>query len=172
MSDPIFGVLAKKWVAQCLHRYLPKNYTGVFKIYWKNVRKSVGVAKDIYPEGGDATIDPKEGEGIRFMFRYKEGKRHGLSVGFLPNGKLKSLYNYVNGKQHGYKFEFFPNGKLRLMKSMKQGTVSGLNCVWYRNGNIKKISIYEMKKPIGVCMIYDKSGHIEYIIDGGEEIYV
>ena len=37
MSDPIFGVLAKKWVAQCLHRYLPKNYTGVFKIYWKNV---------------------------------------------------------------------------------------------------------------------------------------
>ena len=94
MSDPIFGVLAKKWVAQCLHRYLPKNYTGVFKIYWKNVRKSVGVAKDIYPEGGDATIDPKEGEGIRFMFRYKEGKRHGLSVGFLPNGKLKSFRGY------------------------------------------------------------------------------
>jgi hypothetical protein len=29
-----------------------------------------------------------------------------------------------------------------------------------------------MKRPIGVCMNYDKSGHIEYIIDGGEEIYV
>ena len=57
----------------------PEN--GLFRVYWKDV------IDDFH---GGVTFDPDEGEGLRWEWYYKDGKRaDGISRGWYPNGILK-----------------------------------------------------------------------------------
>lgn len=80
------GELVDVWI----EAYHPEN--GLFRVYWKDV---------IDPYNGGATLDPDEGEGLRFEWYYKDGKQEGKALGWFPNGRLKQEGTYKNGKQEG-----------------------------------------------------------------------
>ncbi len=53
----------------------PEN--GLFRVYWKDI---------IDNWHGSATLNPDEGEGLRYEWYYKDGKRaDGVSKGWWPN---------------------------------------------------------------------------------------
>ena len=81
---------AKDWIEE----NHPNN--GVFRVYWKDV---------ITTNRGGATLNPDEGEGLRYEWEYKDGKRvDGISKGWWPNGNIKIIRNdveTVEQLQHG-----------------------------------------------------------------------
>ncbi|MBQ7490654.1 MAG: hypothetical protein IJT51_09095 [Bacteroidales bacterium] len=45
---------------------------------------------------------------------YKDGKLHGISEDFYPNGIPKTITSWEEGVMHGAYFNYYPNGQLRI----------------------------------------------------------
>jgi hypothetical protein len=113
----------------------PEN--GVFRVYWKDV---------IGPYEGSVTFDPEEGEGLRYEWYYKDGKRaDGLSYAWWPNGHTKSIRTYKNGQMHGlWTRYYYPKDPIPLPEqkqeevTMKNGKFDGPWSYWKANGQRKK----------------------------------
>ena len=94
----------------------PEN--GLFRVYWKNVieiteynylryRDSLSGARCI----GEATLDSEEGEGLRWEWYYKDGKRaDGVSKGWYPNGQIKFEWTWKDGRLNGPFIDWFETG--------------------------------------------------------------
>jgi len=115
IPDPITGrqgIPAEKWIEE----NMPEN--GLFRAYWKNV---IEINEDNYllyrddlkgPRWiGGATLDSEEGEGLRFEWYYKNGKRaDGVSKGWYPNGQIKFEWTWKGGNLNGPFIEWFDSG--------------------------------------------------------------
>ena len=58
----------------------PQN--GLFRVYWKDVKN---------PHYGGATLDPDEGEGLRYEWYYKNGQMVDKWFFYDKNGNLKEI---------------------------------------------------------------------------------
>ena len=115
----IDGKHARYWIRE----NHPEN--GSFRVYWKDV---------VGPHEGSVTLDPDEGEGLRYEWYYKNGKQHGISKGWWPNGELKSKWNYKDGKLDGLHTLWYQNGQKKDEETYKDGKYNGLYNIWYKNG--------------------------------------
>ena len=78
----------------------PKN--GVYRVYYK---------KGMSGWSGDVTLDPEEGEGLRWEWYYKDGKRaDGVSKGWYPNGQIKFEWTWKDGRLNGPFIDWFETG--------------------------------------------------------------
>ena len=167
LPDPItgrdFGIPAEEWI-EANH---PEN--GLFRVYWKNVieiteynylryRDSLSGARCI----GEATLDSEEGEGLRWEWYYKDGKRaDGVSKGWYPNGQLKSKFNW-KGRMHGLYQEWYDNGQKKLEGTQKDGKEDGLFTEWFKNGQKRKEVTFKDGKPDGYWIYWDREGHFKW----------
>jgi len=107
-----------KWVDS----HHPQN--GVFRAYWK----------DIIPNShniGGLTLNPNEGEGIRYEWHYKDGKRaDGISKGWWPNGMLKQTRTYKDGMLNGKWTYWYENGQKKFERNMKDNRRNGECITW------------------------------------------
>ena len=102
----------------------PEN--GLFRVYWKDVKGNYR---------GGATLDPEEGEGLRYEWYYKDGKMaDGVSRGWFPNGNLKSEWTWKDGKANGVYTQWHMNGQKKLEGTFKNGVFHGKWTEWYENG--------------------------------------
>jgi len=102
----------------------PQN--GVFRVYWKEVYT---------PYSGSATFDPEEGNGLRYEWYYKDGKRaDGISKGWFPNGKLRQTQTWKNGKLNGLYIGYFENGLKQSESMYIDNEEYGAWQEWYDNG--------------------------------------
>ena len=125
----INGILSDDWIEE----NHPNN--GVFRVYWKDV---------ITTNWGGATLNPDEGEGLRYEWEYKDGKRaDGVSKSWYSSGQLKEERTYKNEKRHGSYTFFYENGQKESEKTYKDGRQDGLATKWYENGQKKREYIYK-----------------------------
>ena len=107
-----------KWV----DAHHPKN--GLFRAYWK----------DMIPNShniGGLTLDPDEGEGLRYEWYYKDGKRaDGISKGWWPNGMLKQIRTYKDGKLDGLWIYWYVSGQKKFERNFKDGKRDGDFIKW------------------------------------------
>ena len=81
----------------------PKN--GVYRVYYKKGRSGWD---------GDVTLDPDEGEGLRYEWYYKDGKRaDGISKGWYKNGTMRHVMHWKNNMKNGLEVEYFGKGNVR-----------------------------------------------------------
>jgi|TARA_R110001592_G_scaffold205167_3_gene455586 antitoxin component YwqK of YwqJK toxin-antitoxin module len=113
----INGEFASKWL-KVNH---PEN--GLFRAYWT--------------EDGNATLT-NNGLPLRYEWYYKDGKKHGVSRGWVEDGDLKCEWNWKDGKQDGLQTKWWSYNTDR--QKMEEGTWKDgeyfLLNVWDRNGKI------------------------------------
>ena len=134
--------------------WLNKNHpeNGVFRVYWKNVYD------ETVPDGG-ATLDPNEGEGLRYEWYYKDGKRaNGKSRGWWPNGQIKQVRTYKNGKHHGPWTEWHINGQKKKVVMFNNKLRDGLWTEWWANGQKRLEGTYKKNKKVGVWTVWYENG--------------
>ena len=136
--------------------WIEKNYpvNGLYRVYWKDV------IDDGHFNGG-ATLDSDEGEGLRYEWYYKDGKKDGVSKGWYPNGQLKSKFNW-KGRMHGLYQEWYDNGQKKLEGTQKDGKEDGLFTEWYENGQKRKEVTFKDGKPDGYWIYWDREGHFKW----------
>jgi antitoxin component YwqK of YwqJK toxin-antitoxin module len=88
----INGIFAEYWIVE----NHPEN--GLFRVYWTED----GIIAERW-EGRKHTVEPQVsledcGLGIRYEWYYKDGKQHGKSLSWYPNGQLKQERIHDNGK--------------------------------------------------------------------------
>jgi len=137
-GDPLFrkedGKEAMDWVDE------NRPEDGLFKVYWKDV---------IDPHHGGATLDPEEGEGVRWEWYYKDGERaDGESKGWFPNGNLKTIRTFKNGIENGSYIVWYENGQKLKEGTYKDGRRDGLNIWWDENGQKMVEETYKDGKSI------------------------
>ena len=99
---------------------------GLFRAYWYNYTGD---------DPGEPTLDSDEGDGLRYEWYYKDGKRaDGVTKGWWPNGELKHTWTYKDGIKNGAYAEYFDTGQKRREGTHKDGERDGLWTVWYENG--------------------------------------
>jgi antitoxin component YwqK of YwqJK toxin-antitoxin module len=126
MSE-INGLSKHEWI----EANRPEN--GIFRAYWKN---------SYSPNAGDATLDPDEGEGLRYEWYYKDGKQHGESKGWFPNGQLKQVRHFRNGKIDGLWTFWYKNGQKESEGYFRNGLKDGTWTYWFANGKKKYDETY------------------------------
>jgi len=100
----------------------------------------------------------------------------------LPQPKLS--FNWNEGKVHGLSKTWYPNGNLESQREMANNEKNGILTSWYRDGNLMLIEEYEKNKLIrgdyfrmgeknpvsqvahgkGTATIYDANGHFMHKI--------
>ena len=114
---------------QVIDEWIKLNHpdNGLFRVYWKNV-----IASNI----GDVTLDPNDGEELRYEWYYKDGKRaDGISKGWWPNGKLKHKWCWKNNVRDGLWIFYDENGQKKSEEIYKDGKEDGLWTYWSSDGN-------------------------------------
>ena len=139
----INGYHANIWIA--------KNHpvNGLFRVYWKDI---------IDNDNGGATLNSDEGEGLRYEWYYKNGKKDGTSRGWYPNGQLKHKVHWKDGKAEGLSIEWHENGQKRWEATHKNGKENGLRTEWYENGQKRVEGIYKDDEVDGVMTFWYKDG--------------
>jgi antitoxin component YwqK of YwqJK toxin-antitoxin module len=141
----INGVPAEDWIEE----NRPEN--GVFRVYWK---------KGSTFWGGDATLDPNEGKGLRYEFHYKDGKRaDGVSKGWFPSGQLKHQWTWKNNEMNGLWIRWHRNGQIYKKITYKNGEKDGLWTNWYRHGQIRDEGIWKNGKKDGLWTFWYEGGN-------------
>ena len=138
----INGYSADVWIEQ----NHPEN--GDFIVYWKNMTTNVA---------GGVTFDESEGEGLRWKWYYKDGKQHGVSKGWWPNGALKQERTYKDGIQDGLYTIWYENGQKRYERTFKDGyNEDGLWTYWYESGQKREERTYKNGKLVDEwTFVYD-----------------
>jgi len=107
MSEITSGSRAIHWI----EKNQPEN--GLFRVYWKDVQST---------HRGGATLDPDKGEGLRYEWYYKDGKRaDGESKGWWPNGQIKHIWTWKDGELNGLYTYWHENGQKVCEEIYKDG---------------------------------------------------
>ena len=124
----ISGITSNDWIKQ--NRF----ETGWFRVYWKDV---------VNPHSGGATFDENEGEGLRYEWEYKDGKRaDGVARSWYPSGQLKEERTYKDGEYDGLITFWYENGQKKSEVTFKDGEQDGLSLSWYENGQKKEDGLF------------------------------
>ncbi len=67
----------------------------------------------------NATINEKDGFGLRYHWNYVDGKKDGISNSWWPNGNRDQSITWINGKVHGDWIYYSPCGKKRSLMVYK-----------------------------------------------------
>ncbi|MAG02129.1 hypothetical protein CMI42_02225 [Candidatus Pacearchaeota archaeon] len=127
----------------------PQN--GLFRVYWKDV---VGL------HSGGVTFDESDGEGLRWEWNYKDGKKHGISKGWWPSGNLKSKWNWKDDKLDGLFEMWYDNGNYRYLKNYKNGELHGEWISWHENGQMSCKKYFKDGNRIHEVTNWDEKGNI------------
>jgi len=137
---------------QVIDEWIKLNHpdNGLFRVYWKNV-----IASNI----GDVTLDPNDGEELRYEWYYKDGKRaDGISKGWWPNGKLKHKWCWKNNLRDGLWIFYDENGQKKSEEIYKDGKLDGLWTFWYENGQKEVEGTYKDGKKDGLGIYWYDNG--------------
>ena len=85
-----------------------------------------------------------EGDKVRSLANYKDGKKEGVSKIWYPNGQLKFKENYKDGKGDGIQRWWHDNGHLVVKLNYKDGKkIDDKVVYYYEDGTIYKTNYYE-----------------------------
>ncbi len=80
-----------------------------------------------------------ENEKLKYLSQVFDGRLHGLTTEYFPQGEVKAERNYYLGKLHGAFTEYFQNGKIRVQADVKNNNYHG-------GEDIERLTVYTVKK--------------------------
>jgi antitoxin component YwqK of YwqJK toxin-antitoxin module len=93
-------------------------------VYYIGSRSYSGFIKDVY-----------ETNTLKIIGSYFQGKQHGTTKTFFPNGKLETLRNYRNGMAYGQHLGYWQNGNKKFNFIYFNDKREGIQKQWYENGS-------------------------------------
>jgi antitoxin component YwqK of YwqJK toxin-antitoxin module len=76
-----------------------------------------------------------ETDTLKSVGSYFQGKQHGATQTFFPNGKLESVRNYKNGMSYGQHLGYWRNGNLKFDFNYFNDKREGVQKQWYETGS-------------------------------------
>jgi len=92
---------------------------------------------------------------------YKDGKLHGESITFYPNGRILKKISYKNGKLHGERILYYEHGQVKDKVNFINGLSQGEWIEYYENEQVKSKSNIKDGKLHGEVIKYYEDGQIE-----------
>lgn len=71
---------------------------------------------------------------LKSIASFFQGKQHGVTKTFFPNGKLETERNYRNGLAYGRHFGYFQNEKMKFDFMYLNDKREGVQKQWYESG--------------------------------------
>ena len=118
-------------------RWINENHpeNGVFRAYWKDI-----IDQDV----GATTLNPDEGESLRYEWYYKDGKRaDGVSKGWFRNGQLKQTITWESNIAIHTTGYYYSGQKKWEGPLKKDREMDGLWTSWYPDGQKEFERIYK-----------------------------
>jgi len=72
---------------------------------------------------------------VKSIAAYLNGKQHGITKTFFPNGKSETERSYMNGLSYGRHFGYWKNGKMKFDFFYLNDKREGLQKQWYESGS-------------------------------------
>ena len=83
------------------------------------------------------------------VYSLKDGLKHGEEIDFYPGSSDPQLViQWTQGKIHGITKTFYPNGTQESQREMAGNKKNGLFTAWYSDGNMMLIEEYDHDKFI------------------------
>jgi len=146
----------------------PKN--GWFRAYWTEDGIE-GPKSGKSSWSGGATLNKKEGHGLRYEWYLKNGKVIGKSKSYHPNGVLSTIKEWSNGVANGWTRWYYDNSQIFRECFYKDNKEHGVRNYWFANGQKFKETSYKMGVPHGIWKKWWINGNLrmetEYV-DGIE----
>lgn len=102
---------------------------------------------------------------VRIRESYREGKLHGPSRSFYPDGLISEEVWWEEDVKEGEWRQFYQNGAPRLSGHYENGLLQGSYEVYFSNKNIKIKGNYLDNKSHGTWRFFDEEGNEVYALD-------
>jgi len=110
----------------------------------------------------EGTLIQHKSDGTLFSERtYKNGKLHGISKTFYPDGKLRTAVNYNLGIKHGIALKFYQNEIVYQEYNYNYGKLDGPQKKYYENGKLMSVIKYKNDFPGIGLKEYITSGQVK-----------
>lgn len=104
---------------------------------------------------------------LRLEENYKNGKRHGASIKYYPNGRPAEILMYSNDLKNGSWKQFFQNGTLKLDAVYKNDKRDGDYKLYRFDGTPEIQGRFSNNLMVGPWIYFDEKGkeilHVNYI---------
>ncbi len=130
-----------------------------------NADNAIDINGTIYKKGslelftGKVVTKHKNGQIIRES-NYRNGKEHGRSMFYFPNGSKEFIANYQNGIEHGVTTFWRKNGYKEIELTYNNGMLNGPKTWFFSNGEKMKQYNYKNNQLEGSSTWWGKSGKI------------
>jgi len=102
---------------------------------------------------------------IRIRETYLEGKLHGLSNKYYPDGKISEKVEWKDNVEDGIWKQYYKNDVLRLSGSYKNGLLQGSYEVYSSESTIMIRGNYLDNKSHGMWLYYNEKGEEVYALE-------
>lgn len=98
---------------------------------------------------------------VKYIFRYVNGRRHGITKELHKNGTLKAEWIYHRGKLQSGSKGYYRNGDIKYRYRYDNGKRNGITREYYKNGSVKNEWTYRNGKLHGVTRSFFQSGKLK-----------
>lgn len=88
----------------------------------------------------------------------RQGRLHGATRGFHPNGAPQVEETFVEGVSHGLRLRFFEDGSPMSREEIREGRLHGASERFHRNGQRAERGAYVRGEPDGLAESWDATG--------------
>ena len=104
-----------------------------------------------------------ENGSIQRIYFFRNGKMHGLALGYFESGKTQYELPYENDQMTGVLKEYFEDGALKAEIPHTCGKAHGHMKQYYANGKLRFETIYNSGEVAGFWTEYDEDGAIQEV---------
>lgn len=102
---------------------------------------------------------------VRIREPYLDGKLHGLSISYYPDGRISQEVEWKQDVKEGAWKQYYKNGVPRLSGHFKNGLLQGTYEVYYPDRTIKIKGNYLLNKSNGTWYFYNERGEEIYALE-------
>jgi antitoxin component YwqK of YwqJK toxin-antitoxin module len=112
------------------------------------------------PFAGHLIEDYKPGV-RKLTIEVRDGKLHGRSCGWFPEGQPEIDEQFVEGTSHGPRTRWHPNGQRKSLAQIEHGQVAGEYLEWHDNGQLAVRMTLRDGQPEGAVEAWHPSGTLK-----------
>ena len=169
LNKPVTTVDNNNLPIQLTIKY-PNGYKEVYDIspgssYYMEYYKAKFTDKKAFHSNGHLKMKMVYKDGILYqkLIYNRNGKLHGISIGYYPNSTIRIKWPFKNGKKNGLTKIYYPNGKIKQIVPYRYGKAHGIAKHYYKNGKIKSTGRYINGKAHGAHKFYYRNGKLKKI---------
>lgn len=82
----------------------------------------------------------------------------GEAVETVSGGRVIAVTTYRNGREHGPSWEWYPDGQMKFEGETRDGRAIGVNRRWHRNGQLAEEHIFDTQGRLVSVRRWDDNG--------------